>query len=48
MESMKTWCSEVNLNLESLFSCNFSNEILFHILFIILAKNWYKNKEKQN
>ena len=38
MEMMKTSCSEVNLNLESLSNSNFSNEIFFLILFIILAK----------
>ena len=27
MEMMKTWCSEVNLNLESLFRCTYVNEI---------------------
>ena len=34
MEMMKTCCSEVNLNLESLSNDNFLNKI-----FIILAKN---------
>ena len=49
MEMMKTCCSEVNLNLESLSKCNFLNEIFFLILFIIFVKkNWYKNKEKLN
>ena len=51
MGMMKTCCSEVHLNLESLSNCNFLNEIffsllLFHIiLFVILVK---KNKEKLN
>ena len=29
MEIMKTCCSEVNLNLETLSNCNFLNEIFF-------------------
>ena len=37
MEMMKTCCSEVILNLESLSNCNFLNKIFFLILFIILV-----------
>ena len=29
MKMMKACCSEVNLNLESLFNCNFLNDIFF-------------------
>ena len=35
MEMMKTCCSEVNLNLESLSNCNFLNEIFFNIFFYL-------------
>ena len=45
MEMMKTCCSEVNLNLESLSNCNFLNEIFF--IYNFSKKKWYKNKEKQ-
>ena len=37
MEMMKTCCSGVALNLESLSNCNFLNEIFSLILFIILV-----------
>ena len=48
MEIMKTCCSEVNLNLESLSNYNFLNEMFFFSYFIYnFGKNWYKNKEKQ-
>ena len=48
MEMMKTCCSEVNLNLYRLSNCNFLNGFFFLlILFIILAKNWYKTKKNK-
>ena len=48
MEMMKTCCSEVNLNLESLSIYNFLNEIFCSYFIYHFGKNWYKNKEKQN
>ena len=48
MEMMKTWCSEVNLNLESLFRCTYVNEIL--VSYFIDKKFWPKMhiKTKKN
>ena len=47
MEMMKTWCSEVNLNLESFLVAISWIKYMFHILFIILAKIWYKTKKNK-
>ena len=48
MEIMKTCCSEVDLNFESLSNCNFLNEIFFSYFIYNYGKKFiYKNKEKQ-
>ena len=39
MEMMKTYCFEVNLNLESLSNCNFLNEIFFSYFIYNFGKN---------
>ena len=48
MEMMKTYCVEVNLNLESLSNCNFLTEIFFSYFIFNFGKNLIQNKEKQN
>ena len=46
---MKTWCSEVNLNLESLFSYNFLNEIFVsYFIYNFGQKIWYKKQRQIN
>ena len=47
MEMMKTCCSEVNLNLESLSNCNFLNEIFFFVFFFYFGKK-IEIKTKRN
>ena len=48
MEMMKTCCSEVNLDLESLSNCSFLNEIFFsYFLFNFGKKKLYKNIGKK-
>ena len=48
MEMMKTYCVEVNLNLESLSNCNFLTKIFFSYFIYNFGKKFIQNKEKQN
>ena len=47
MEMMKTYCVEVNLNLESHSNCNFLTKIFFFLFYVKFWKKLIQNKEKQ-